>query len=123
MKNYLHQFYNKLKNHYDGRENEYEAILEKITETENSRNFIENKHNNEIRQFNTQILTLDEQFKILNNEGKGTGSNIRVLKYKLNITKNEAKHCLSQLQKLKNKLDFAVNLLKNLMLSNQLCKS
>ena len=79
------EFYSKLKSHYEGRENEYEAILEKITETENSRNFIENKHKNEIKQFNTQILTLDEQFKILNNEGKGNGSNIRVLKYKLNL--------------------------------------
>ena len=106
------EFYSKLKKHYEGREDEYEALLEKIKETENSRNYIINKHKNEIKQFNTQILSLDEQFKILNNEGKGTGSNIRVLKYKLNITKNEAKHCLSQLQKLKNKLDFAVNLSK-----------
>ena len=57
-------------------------------------------------------MSLDEQFKILNNEGKGTGSNIRVLKYKLNITKNEAKHSLAQLQKLKAKLDFAENISK-----------
>ena len=106
------EFYSKLKKHYDGRENEYEAILEKITETENSRNFIENKHKNEIKQFNTQILTLDEQFKILNNEGKGNGSNIRVLKYKLNTIRNEVKHLLNQIQKLKTKLDFTLNMSK-----------
>ena len=106
------EFYSKLKKHYEGRDHEYEILLEKIKETENSRNFIENKHKNEIKQFNTQILSLDEQFKILNNDGKGNGSNIRVLKYKLNITKNEAKHCLSQLQKLKSKLDFAKNISK-----------
>ena len=106
------EFYSKLKKHYEDRDNEYEILLDKIKETENSRNFIENKHKNEIKQFNTQILSLDEQFKILNNEGKGTGSNIRVLKYKLNITKNEAKHSLAQLQKLKAKLDFAENISK-----------
>ena len=106
------EFYTKLKKHYEGRENEYDALLEKITETENSRNFIENKHKNEIKQFNTQICTLDEQFKILNNDSKGTGSNIRVLKYKLNTTKNEAKHLLAQIQKLKVKLDFAINISK-----------
>jgi len=100
------EFYSKLKKHYDGRENEYETILEKITETENSRNFIENKHKNEIKKFNVQILTLDEQFKILNNEGKGNGSNIRVLKYKLNTVRNEVKHFLNQIHKLKTKLDF-----------------
>jgi len=105
-------FYSKLKSHYNGRENEYEAILEKITETENSRNFIENKHKNEIRQFNTQILTLDEQFKILNNEGKGNGSNIRVLKYRLNTVRNEVKHLFNQIQKLKTKLDFTLKMSK-----------
>jgi chromosome segregation ATPase len=104
------EFYTKLKKHYEGRENEYETLCEKITETENSRNFIENKHKNEIKQFNTQICTLDEQFKILNNEGKGTGSNIRVLKYKLNTTKNEAKHFLAQIQKLKAKLNYTINI-------------
>ena len=107
------EFYSKLRKHYEGRENEYEILLDKIKETENSRNFIENKHKNEIKQFNIQILNLDEQFKVLNNEGKGTGSNIRVLKYKLNTTKNEAKHFLAQLQRLKLKLDFAANVSKD----------
>ena len=106
------EFYAKLKKHYEGRDNEYEILIDKIKETENSRNFIENKHKNEIKQFNSQILTLDEQFKILNNEGKGNGANIRVLKYRLNTIKNEAKHCLNQIQKLKVKLDFAVNISK-----------
>ena len=99
-------FYSKLQKYYEGRENEYEFLMEKIMETENSRNFIENKHKNEIKQFNTQILTLDEQFKILNNEGKGNGSNIRVLKYKLNIVKNETKNIFNKIQQLKTKIDF-----------------
>ena len=104
------EFYSKLQKYYEGRENEYEILIDKIKETENSRNFIENKHKNEIKQFNTQISTLDEQFKILNNEGKENGSNIRVLKYKLNTAKNEAKHVFSQIQKYRNKLDFAVRI-------------
>lgn len=78
----------------------------KIKEIENSRSFIENKHRNEIKQFDSQILVLDKQFKILNNEGKGNGSNIRVLKYKLNIVKNETKNIFNKIQQLKTKIDF-----------------
>ena len=104
------EFYSKLKKYYEGRENEYEILIDKIKETENSRNFIENKHKNEIKQFNTQISVLNEQFKILNDEGKGDGSNIRVLKYKLNTAKNEARYCFSQIHKFRNKLDFALRI-------------
>ena len=37
---------------------------------------IENKHKNELNQFNKQINTSDEQYQILNNYGKTTNSNI-----------------------------------------------
>ena len=100
------EFYNKLKNFYKENEGEYEILKKKIKEIENSRSFIENKHRNEIKQFDSQILVLDKQFKILNNEGKGNGSNIRVLKYKLNIVKNETKNIFNKIQQLKTKIDF-----------------
>ena len=102
------EFYSKLQKYYEDRKNEYELLIDKNKKTENSRNFNENKHKNEINQFNIQISTLDEQFKILNSEGKGNSSNIRVLKYYLNTSKNESKHFFPQIQKYGNKLDFAL---------------
>jgi len=80
--------------------------------TENSRNFIENKHKSVLKQFNTQILNLNEQFKILNNDGKGKKYNIGGLKYKINIGRNETKLFLVEINKLKTKLDFVLNLSK-----------
>ena len=103
------EFYSKLKNFYSDNENEYEILENKIKEIENSRAYIENKHKNEIKQFDSKILILDKQFKLLNNEGKGNGSNIRVLKYRLNIIKNETKNIFNKIQQLKTKIDFLTN--------------
>ena len=100
-------FCTKLKKFYAGKESEYNELVKKITEIEKKGGLILNKHRNELKLFNTQIVSLDEQFKILNNEGKGTGSNIKVLKFKLHTTKNEAKLAAKHLQNLKNKLNNA----------------
>ena len=109
-KNFLDEiFYNKLKKYYDDNEVEYEVLIKKIQEIENSRNYIENKHKNEIKQFDSKILLLDKQFKMLNNEGKGTGSNIRVLKYKLNIIRNETKNMYNKMIQMNTKMDFLNN--------------
>ena len=105
-------FYNKLKKFYQGNDGEYEILEKKIKEIENSRSYIENKHKSEIKQFDSKILMLDKQFKVLNNEGKENGANIRVLKYKLNIIKNETKNIFNKIQQLKTKIDFITNVSK-----------
>ena len=106
-------FYNKLKKFYQENEGEYEVLIKKIKEIENSRSYIENKHKSEIKQFDSKIIMLDKQFKILNSEGKENGSNIRVLKYKLNIIKNETKNIFNKIQQLKSKIDFLTNVAKD----------
>ena len=107
------EFYNKLKKFYQDNDGEYEILTKKIKEIENSRSYIENKHKSEIKQFDSKILMLDKQFKILNNEGKENGSNIRVMKYKLNIIKNETKNIFNKIQQLKSKIDFMTNVAKD----------
>ena len=106
-------FYNKLKKYYQESEDEYEILIKKIKEIENSRSYIENKHKSEIKQFDSKIIMLDKQFKILNSEGKENGSNIRVMKYKLNIIKNETKNIFNKIQQLKSKIDFLTNVSKD----------
>ena len=113
-KNFLDEnFYHKLKKYFDDNEVEYEILIKKIKEIENSRSYIENKHKNEIKQFDSKILILDKQFKILNNEGKETGSNIRVLKYKLNIIRNETKNIYNKMQQLNTKMEYLNNIKKD----------
>ena len=106
-------FFNKLKKFYQDNEGEYETLIRKIKEIENSRSYIENKHKSEIKQFDSKIIMLDKQFKILNSEGKENGSNIRVMKYKLNIIKNETKNIFNKIQQLKSKIDFLTNITKD----------
>ena len=106
------EFYSKLKQYFADNENEYDILVKKIKEIESSRNYIENKHKNEIKQFDAKIIILDKQFKLLNNEGKGNGTNIRVLKYRLNIIKNETKNYLNKIQQLRSKIEFLINVAK-----------
>lgn len=106
------EFYSKLKTFFEENENEYDILVKKIKEIENSRNYIENKHKNEIKQFDSKIIILDKQFKLLNNEGKENGSNIRVLKYRLNIIKNETRNIFNKIQQIRSKVDFLTNIAK-----------
>ena len=63
-------------------------------------------------QFNRQINTLDEQFQLLNNNGKSSDSNIRVLKFKLNIIKGEAKNQSKKYVELKKEFESLENISK-----------
>ena len=91
---------------------EFETLLFKINEIENSRKTIENKHKSEINQFNKQINTLDEQYQLLNNNGKNNSSNIKVLKSKLNIVKGETKAQSKKYVELKKEFDSLDNISK-----------
>ena len=103
------EFIEKVKNYFDNKKDEFETLLLKINEIENCRAIIENKHKNELNQFNKQINTLDEQFQLLNNNGKTSNSNIRVLKNKLNIIKGEAKTQSKKYIELKKEFDSLEN--------------
>ena len=98
-------FIEKIQNYFENNQDECDTLIYKIKEIENSSNTIQNKHRIELKKFNKQISTLDEQFQLLNNEGKNTNSNIRVLKNKLNISKGEVKNQIKKLQELKKEYD------------------
>ena len=98
-------FIEKIQNYFENNQDECDTLIYKIKEIENSSNTIQNKHRIELKKFNKQISTLDEQFQLLNNEGKSTNSNIRVLKNKLNISKGEVKNQIKKLQELKKEYD------------------
>ena len=106
-------FIEKIQNYFENNHDECDTLIYKIKEIENSSNTIQNKHYIEIKKFNKQISTLDEQFQLLNNEGKNTNSNIRVLKNKLNITKGEVRNQIKKLQELKKEYDDLDEVSKN----------
>jgi chromosome segregation ATPase len=94
-----------VKNYFENKKDEFETLIFKINEIENSRTTIENKHKSEINQFNKQITSLDEQFQLLNSNGKSINSSIRVLKNKLNIIKGEAKTVSKKFSELKKEFE------------------
>ena len=94
-------------------EDEYNALISKISNIEKSRELIEIKHKNELKQFNSQIISLDEQYKLLNCDSKGSNCNIRVLRYKLNTIKGDNKHQSKKLNELKKELNSKTNLSKD----------
>ena len=98
-------FIEKIQNYFENNHDECDTLIYKIKEIENSGNTIQNKHRIEIKKFNKQISALDEQFQLLNSEGKNTNSNIRVLKNKLNISKGEVKNQVKKFQELKKEYD------------------
>ena len=98
-------FIERVKNYFDNKKDEFETLIFKINEIENSRTTIENKHKSELNQFNKQITSLDEQFQILNSNGKSINSSIRVLKNKLNIIKGEAKTVSKKFSELKKEFE------------------
>ena len=57
-------FTTKLKEYLE-KEDEYISLITKIKNIEQSRRLIEAKHRNELKQFNSQLASLDEQYKIL----------------------------------------------------------
>ena len=105
-------FTKKIKEYLDNDEDEYTTLITKITNIENSRKLIENKHKSELKQFNTQIDTLNEQYKLLNCDSKGSTCNIRVLKYKLNTIKGDNRQYSKKVNELKKELNEKINLSK-----------
>ena len=65
-----------------------------------------------MKQFNSQIVSLDEEFKLLNCNSKGSNCNIRVLKYKLNTIKGDNKIQIKKLNELKKELKAKINISK-----------
>jgi hypothetical protein len=105
-------FTKKIKEYLDNDEEEYNTLINKITNIENRRKIIETKHKSELKQFNSQIVSLNEQFQLLNCDKKGTNSNIRVLKYKLNTIKGDNKQHSKKLIELKKELQEKINISK-----------
>ena len=99
------EFCEKLKKYFGEKEEEYNDLIEKISEIEQKGFSIRNKHKNELKIFTVQIGNLGEQFKSLNTERKEKGSNIKVMKFKLHIIKSETKHVIKEFQSLKLKLE------------------
>ena len=105
-------FKNKIRDYLNNDEEEYITLIEKIKNLEKSRRILENKHKNELKQFDSQLILLDEQFKILKGDSKGTNCNIRILKYRLNVVKGENKNNLKKLNELMKELQTKIELSK-----------
>ena len=106
-------FMQKLKQYLNDDEDEYTILINKIQTIENNRKKLENKHRTEIKQFDSQILSLNEQFKQLSNNSKGTTSNIKVLKFRLNTIKGDSKRQLKKINELKKNLEKEKNISKD----------
>ena len=106
------EFKKKIKEYLNNDEDECMALIEKISNIEKSRKIIENKHKDELKQFNTQIKSLDEQFKLLNSNSKGSNSNIRVLKYQLNTLKGNNRLDAKKINELKKELQSKIDISK-----------
>ena len=106
------EFKKKVKEYLDNDEDESMALIEKISNIEKSRKMIENKHKNELKQFNTQIKTLEEQFKLLNSNSKGSNSNIRVLKNQLNTLRGNNRLDAKKFYELKKELQSTIDVSK-----------
>ena len=106
-------FMQKLKQYLNDDEDEYTILINKIQNIENNRKKLENKHRTEIKQFDSQILSLNEQFKQLSNNSKGTTSNIKVLKFRLNTIKGDSKRQLKKINELKKNLEKEKNISKD----------
>ena len=104
-------FTKKVKKYLDD-EDEYDTLINKISNIEKSRKLIENKHKNELKQFISQIISLDEQYKLLNCDSKGSNCNIRVLKYKLNTIKGDNRQQSKKFNELKKELFIKSNISK-----------
>ena len=103
-------FTKKIKEYLDNDEEEYNTLINKISNIENRRKILETKHKSEIKQFNSQIISLNEQFQLLNCDKKGTNSSIKVLKYKLNTIKGDNKQYSKKLNELKKELQEKINI-------------
>ena len=106
------EFKRKVKEYLNNDEDESAILIEKISNIEKSRKKIENKHRNELKQFNIQIKSLDEQFKLLNSNSKGSNSNIRVLRYQLNTIKGNNKLDAKKINELKKELQSKIDISK-----------
>ena len=106
-------FMQKLKQYLNDDEDEYTILINKIQTIENNRKKLENKHRTEIKQFDSQILSLNEQFKQLSSNSKGTTSNIKVLKFRLNTIKGDSKRQLKKINELKKNLEKEKNISKD----------
>ena len=106
------EFKRKIKEYLNNDEEESIILIEKISNIEKSRKKIENKHKNELKQFNTQIKILDEQFKLLNSNSIGSNSNIRVLRYQLNTIKGNNKLDAKKINELKKELQSKIDVSK-----------
>ena len=105
-------FIEKVRNFFMTNKEDFESLLFKINEIENCRKTIENKHKNELNQFNKQISALDGKYQLLNNNGKNNSSNIKILKFKLNIIKGETKTQFKKNTELKKEFDSLDNISK-----------
>ena len=94
-------FTKKVKEYLNNEEDEYITLFNKISNLEKSKKYLETKHKNELKQFNSQISSLNEQFQLLNCDSKGSNCNIRVLKYKLNTIKGDNKQQSKKFNELK----------------------
>ena len=103
-------FKSKVRDYLNNDEEEYITLIEKIKNLESNRKILENKHKNELKQFDSQLVLLDEQFKILKWDSKGTNCNIRILKYRLNVIKGENKSNLKKLNELMKQLQTKIKL-------------
>ena len=106
-------FMQKLKKYFDDDEDSYTILINKIKNIENNGKSLENKHKVELKQFNSQIFSLGEQFKQLSNNGKNSNSNIKVLKSKLNAIKGENKRQLKKINEIKKNLENQKNISKD----------
>ena len=88
-------FIQKLKKYLDDDEDIYTILIDKIKNIENNGKSLENKHKIELKQFNSQIFSLGEQFKQLSNNNKNFNTNKQVLKPKLNGIKGDNKNTVS----------------------------
>ena len=106
-------FMEKLKKYLSDDEDGYTILINKIENIENNRKVIENKHRIELKQFNSQISSLDEQYKQLTSNSKSSNSNIKVLKFRLNTIKGDSKRQLKKINELKKDLEKNKNISKD----------
>ena len=103
----------KLKKYLSDDVDGYTILINKIENIENNRKLIENKHRIELKQFNSQISSLGEQYKQLTSNSKSSNSNIKVLKFRLNTIKGDSKRQLKKINELKKDLEKNKNISKD----------
>ena len=106
------EFKNKVRDYLNNDEEEYMTLIEKIKNLENNRRLIETKHKNELKQFNSQLILLDEKFKLLKGDSKDSNCNIRILKYRINVLKGENKNNFKKMNELMKELQAKIKISK-----------